>query len=98
MARMLFAEIFGLDLECERDAVIYIGDSPNDEPMFAFFPHSVAVANIKRFLPRLVARPAYLTERAGGDGFVEFAEALLAARHTETRDQPALIAGGRETR
>jgi hypothetical protein len=60
-----------------RDAVIYIGDSPNDEPMFGFFPLSVAVANIRPFLPQLQAKPAYVTEAEGGAGFVEFAEVLL---------------------
>ena len=30
-------------------ASIFIGDSPNDVPMFQFFPQSVGVANILRF-------------------------------------------------
>jgi hydroxymethylpyrimidine pyrophosphatase-like HAD family hydrolase len=57
---------------------MFIGDSPNDEPMFAFFPHSVAVANILPFLPRLKALPAYVTDAAAGDGFIEFAAMLLS--------------------
>jgi hypothetical protein len=78
MTRRLFREIYGVDVEREREIVMFIGDSPNDEPMFAFFPHSVAVANIRPFLPRLKALPAYVTERAAGDGFVEFAAMLLS--------------------
>ena len=78
MTRRLFREIYGVDVEREREIVMFIGDSPNDEPMFAFFPHSVAVANIRPFLPRLKALPVYVTERAAGDGFVEFAAMLLS--------------------
>jgi hypothetical protein len=44
---------------------------------FVYFPHSVAVANIRPFLPRLNSAPAYVTESAAG-GFVEFARMLLS--------------------
>lgn len=79
MTRRLFAEVYRIDLDRERECVAFIGDSPNDEPMFAFFPHSIAVANIRPFLPGLRARPAYATSAAAGAGFVEFAE-ILAGR------------------
>jgi len=78
MTRNLFAEVYGIDLDRERRSVVFIGDSPNDEPMFAFFPLSVAVANIRPYLPLLKARPAYVTAGEAGAGFVEFAESLLA--------------------
>jgi len=95
MTQLLFREVFGVDLEQQRDAVLFIGDSPNDEPMYEFFPHSVAVANIKRFLPRLAARPAYLTEQEAGAGFVELAEALLEVKQKGTRRRkPVLVRGG----
>jgi HAD superfamily hydrolase (TIGR01484 family) len=76
--RRLFREIYGVDLDQERDTVGFIGDSPNDEPMFAYFPLSVGVANVRPFLPRLRSLPAYVTEAAAGDGFVEFAAMLLS--------------------
>lgn len=78
MTRRLFREIYDIALDRKREIVIFIGDSPNDEPMFAFFPHSVAVANIRPFLPRLKALPAYVTDAAAGDGFIEFAAMLLS--------------------
>jgi len=78
MTRRLFAEAYGIDLDRERGSVAFIGDSPNDEPMFAFFPLSVAVANIRPYLPLLKARPAYVTAGEAGAGFVEFAETLLS--------------------
>jgi hydroxymethylpyrimidine pyrophosphatase-like HAD family hydrolase len=78
MTRRMFREIYDIELDHEREIVMFIGDSPNDEPMFAFFPHSVAVANIRPFLPRLKALPAYVTDAAAGDGFIEFAAMLLS--------------------
>jgi HAD superfamily hydrolase (TIGR01484 family) len=77
MTRRLFVEAYGIDLDHQRDTVIFIGDSPNDAPMFGFFPLSVAVANIREHLGRLEALPAYLTSGTSGAGFVEFAEMLL---------------------
>ena len=78
MTRRLFADTYGIDLDRERDCVAFIGDSPNDEPMFAFFPVAVAVANVGPFLARLRARPTFVTTAEAGAGFVEFVEILLS--------------------
>jgi HAD superfamily hydrolase (TIGR01484 family) len=78
MTRRLFTEHYGIELDSERKAVAFIGDSPNDEPMFGFFANSVAVANIRPFVSRLHDPPTYVTEHEAGAGFVEFAEALLS--------------------
>lgn len=59
---------------------LYVGDSSNDEPMFASMPLSVGVANIARFVPQLTSLPAYVTAAARGEGFAEVVAALLAAR------------------
>ncbi|MBM3950700.1 MAG: HAD-IIB family hydrolase [Rhodospirillales bacterium] len=80
MARILFRERFAADLERVRDTVVYVGDSPNDEPMFRFFPFAVGVANVRDFGDRLKTRPAFVTRARAGLGFAEVAEALLAAR------------------
>jgi hypothetical protein len=81
MTRCLLQEQFGIDAEAERDRLAYVGDSPNDEPMFAFFPNSFAVANIAAFAEGLAHKPAYvLTSAAEGRGFVAFAQRVLAAR------------------
>src|SRR5205823_10344275 len=37
MTRQLFREQYAMDLDAMRAAVVYIGDSPNDAPMFEFF-------------------------------------------------------------
>jgi hypothetical protein len=80
MTRIFFAECFGLDLEASKDEFVFAGDSPNDAPMFGFFPHSVGVANVRDFAGRLAAEPSYVTASRAGAGFVELADALLAAR------------------
>jgi HAD superfamily hydrolase (TIGR01484 family) len=59
---------------------VYIGDSSNDQAMFAQVPLSVGVANIARFLPQLAVLPAWVTQAERGEGFAELAAALLAAR------------------
>ncbi len=66
------------DDELDLSRWLYIGDSPNDEPMFELFPLSVGVANLKPYLDRLKMPPAYLTIRSSGGGFVEMAKRLLA--------------------
>jgi len=75
----LFAQEFGQDLEQIKRSVVFVGDSPNDAPMFEFFPNSVGVENVRRFSSRLTARPAFVTDSPCGAGFAELAEALLAA-------------------
>jgi HAD superfamily hydrolase (TIGR01484 family) len=78
MTRTLMREAFGRDLDAEREAYVFAGDSPNDAPMFAFFPQAVGVANVRRFLPRIATPPAYVTPNDSGAGFAELVEALLA--------------------
>jgi HAD superfamily hydrolase (TIGR01484 family) len=79
-ARWIVQRLLGRDLDAERDDWLYVGDSTNDEPMFAAFALSVGVANIVDFAARLQRWPAYVTRLDRGRGFVEIAEALLAAR------------------
>jgi HAD superfamily hydrolase (TIGR01484 family) len=79
MTRTLFAEVFGLDLDAERARYVFAGDSPNDAPMFAFFPNAVGVANVRDFADRIATLPAYVTVREAGAGFAELADFLLEA-------------------
>ena len=80
MTRLLFAECFDVDLDAERAAFVFAGDSPNDVPMFDYFPNAVGVANVLDFADRLTAWPAFVTEARSGAGFAELAAAILAAR------------------
>ncbi|MGD9058404.1 MAG: HAD-IIB family hydrolase [Desulfobacterales bacterium] len=78
MTRMLFAEVFKDDLEAVKEDVIFVGDSPNDVPMFQFFPHAVGVANILQFKEKIMYSPAYVTRQEGGYGFAEMVDVILA--------------------
>jgi hypothetical protein len=78
MTRMLFAEVFKDDLGAVKADVIFIGDSPNDVPMFRFFPNAVGVANIVQFKEKIQHRPAYVTRQEGGYGFAEMVDVILA--------------------
>lgn len=80
MTRLLFEEIFKKNLDTVKAQIVYTGDSPNDAPMFAYFPHSVGVANVRRFKNQLPCQPAWITQRDGGDGFAEMVEVLLSGR------------------
>jgi HAD superfamily hydrolase (TIGR01484 family) len=77
MTKTLFAEAFGEDLDAERERYVFAGDSPNDAPMFAYFPNAVGVANVAPFLDRIATPPAYVTSREAGAGFVELVDFLL---------------------
>ncbi len=80
MSRQFAREVLNFDLDAEKDKVVFCGDSPNDAPMFGFFPNSCGVANVLEFKGRLEAEPVWITDRKGGLGFVEVAEILLQAR------------------
>lgn len=60
----------------------FSGDSPNDEPLFAFFPHSFGVANINQFLPQLKYPPQFVALHRGGLGFVEIAQQIILRSRT----------------
>ena len=84
-AGWLVERLFGRDLDAERDRWLYIGDSTNDQAMFAAFPLSVGVANLADFAAQLTQWPAFITRHDRGRGFVEVAEALLEARAADRR-------------
>ena len=77
MAQELLGEHFGLPGDQLGTHVFFCGDSPNDEPMFAFFPLSCGVANIRPFLHLMTTPPAFVTEKEYGRGFAEAAEIIL---------------------
>lgn len=80
MTRRMLEDCFGMDAEDDRRHIVYTGDSPNDAPMFAFFPNSVGVANVMPYKDIMTHLPRYVTQKEGGDGFAELAQALLEAR------------------
>ena len=78
--RLMLREEFAIDVDASREAFVFAGDSPNDQPMFGFFPHAVGVANVLEMASLMKQLPAWVTPSPGSDGFVELAQALLEAR------------------
>jgi HAD superfamily hydrolase (TIGR01484 family) len=83
--RLMMAELFGVDLDARRDRYVFAGDSPNDAPMFGFFPNAVGVANVRDFAQDMDHLPRWLTTARSGTGFVELAQALITARDQARR-------------
>ena len=76
--KAMMRELFEVDLDAERDRYVFAGDSPNDQPMFGYFPNAVGVANVRDFT--LQTPPAWITSGRSGAGFVELANALIKAK------------------
>lgn len=81
MTRRFAQDVLGVDLDRDKDRIIFVGDSPNDAPMFGFFPNACGVSGVLGFAGELDTEPAYVTAGGGGRGFVEVAERILAARN-----------------
>ncbi len=79
-AQWMLRRLYGRDLAAEIGHWIFVGDSTNDELMFARFPLAIGVANLRRFTAELTVWPAYITQAERGAGFAEVVDALLAAR------------------
>lgn len=79
-ARWMLRRLFGRALDDEIERWLYVGDSTNDQPMFAHLPLSVGVANLLRFAEQLTVWPRYLTAGERGAGFAEVAARVLGAR------------------
>lgn len=80
MSRRFCREVLGFDMDAEKHTIAFCGDSPNDAPMFDFFPNSFGVANVLDFQDQMQANPNWIASQKGGAGFVEIANMLLAAR------------------
>ena len=79
-SRLMLREEFAIDAEAAKDAFVFAGDSPNDQPMFEFFPHAVGVANVRDMEELMTRLPAWVTPSRGSRGFAELAQALLSVR------------------
>lgn len=73
-------EELDLDADAAAETIVFVGDSPNDAPMFGFFPNAVGVANVLRFKDALSAAPRWVTSQPSARGFAELADLLLEVR------------------
>lgn len=86
MTKIFAQEQWGLDLDADKGQFLFCGDSPNDEPMFEYFPYSAGVKNVLRFTDRMRHLPTFVASQEGGEGFAEIVETIL--RHKSgKRDQ-----------
>ena len=83
-SRLCARELFGIDIDRDSRSFAFAGDSPNDAPMFAFFPLSFGMANIEALRDVLDHEPAFVTREESGGGFVEVVDLILAARARAT--------------
>jgi len=87
MTRVFIKERLSMDENEAGEKFLFIGDSPNDEPMFEAFPLSVGVANIKRFITKMKFLPKYITLASGSLGFAEMASIILKRRNINKRSK-----------
>ncbi len=85
MAEYVLPELFNVHPDAFGKRVMFLGDSPNDEPMFSFFPLSCGVANLMNFKEYIQHYPSYITEAPSGRGFREACRHVLACRNKEAR-------------
>lgn len=78
MSELFLSSRFGWDPILDTAAVMFFGDSPNDEPMFARFPFSCAVANFQRYSHLVRSLPGFLTKAEFGYGFAEAIDVLTS--------------------
>lgn len=78
--RFYMKERAGLDWEQARGRALFVGDSPNDEPMFHGMDCSIGVANLVRYLDDMRHLPLYLTTAEAAAGFCEAGEVILSRR------------------
>jgi hypothetical protein len=71
---------WNLDLDATRADWLFVGDSANDQPCFAYFPVAAGVANVRRYLDRLNPPPTYVADSEGGHGFAEILNLVLESR------------------
>ncbi|GGC70161.1 HAD family hydrolase [Undibacterium terreum] len=77
MSQRVLQQVFGIGDDAACRQYVFVGDSANDASMFAHYPLTVGVANVRKFLDRFDAHPAYVTQQEYGAGFVELANSIL---------------------
>ena len=66
------------------DNWLFVGDSPNDEPMYQKFEYSVGVANLRKYVDQLLHPPTWITSEESGKGFAQVVRKLLLGNHTRS--------------
>jgi len=82
MCRRFTKERLGLSLEREKTRFLFCGDSPNDGPLFSYFPLSVGVAGVQRYLDAglMDSPPRFVASLDGSLGFQQIVRRVLELR------------------
>jgi HAD superfamily hydrolase (TIGR01484 family) len=91
MAELFLQKKFGWTKSNPKNgdySAMFVGDSPNDEPMFARFPFACGVANVKRYGALIQRPPAFVSEKESGGGFADIIQVLLEKNGTATKNEP----------
>ena len=80
--KRFISERTGIDPDGHKDSFFFCGDSPNDEPLFRYFPYAAGVGGIEQFNdPSLMdSFPEYVTAGEGSFGFAEIVNTILEKR------------------
>src|SRR5258708_5014840 len=78
-SRLIMRELFGVDLEAARTPYVFSGDSPNDAPMFGFFPNAVGRATAPHSAADMDHLPRWITAARWCAGFAENSPSLVPA-------------------
>ena len=77
MTERFLTQRYGLSVTDMLAQCAFVGDAPNDEPMFAWLSQTFGVANIRSHLGEMISRPSAILDRRGGLGFVELVDRYL---------------------
>ena len=68
------------NLNIKVDECVFVGDSPNDSPMFKKFRFSVGVKSVVSYSNFMTDYPSFVTERDGNQGFEDLVDFILLTR------------------
>jgi hypothetical protein len=79
-AARAMSEVLGVSPEVAQRSFLFVGDSPNDGPAFAFFEDSAGVSNVRAHVAGLPVPPRWVAVQDRGRGFAEIVDAWLSRR------------------
>ena len=80
MTQRFAREVLHWDLDRDNERFLFVGDSPNDAPLFAFFRNACGVGNVLDYGDRMPHYPRFVAHAHGGAGFLEIVDEILKAR------------------
>jgi HAD superfamily hydrolase (TIGR01484 family) len=80
MSELFLSGMLGWDPTITSRGALFVGDSPNDEPMFRRFELSCGVANLRQYVGFMESLPSYITDMPYGAGFAELCAFILSGR------------------